>query len=115
MCRANNGPDLLIRHDRLSGALDGLCDGLCKPDMEKHRKWMVYGSDGLGGKGCTHSARSCTCPFSGSSPSHWFHGIVHHLEGCAASHRSICSRVATLKPVDTRNGASESEVDQAAL
>ena len=44
---------------RLSGTLDRLR----KLDMVRHCKWIAYGTDGLGGKGCTRMRRSCTCPF----------------------------------------------------
>jgi hypothetical protein len=30
----------------------GFCTSLCKLDMEQHCNWIVYGTDGLGGKGC---------------------------------------------------------------
>jgi hypothetical protein len=42
-------------------------------------------------------------------PSHWFHGIVRNLEGCAVPHRLFERSLARFNPVDT------SEVAQAAL
>ena len=42
-------PTYLFVTYRLSGTLGRLC----KLDLEQHCKWIVYGSDGLGGKGCT--------------------------------------------------------------
>jgi hypothetical protein len=49
-----NGPDLLIRHvSSISAYLVLLIAYARALHMEQHCKWIVYGSDGLGGKGCT--------------------------------------------------------------
>ncbi len=55
-------------------------------------KWIVYGSDGLGGKGCTRMRPEVAPVRSWARfPSHcqWLHGpgIVRNLEGCAVPHR----------------------------
>jgi hypothetical protein len=47
-------------------------------------------SDGLGGKGCTRMRPEVAPARSWARyPSHWLHGIVRNLEGCAVPHRSI--------------------------
>ena len=75
---------------RLSAS--GALDRLCKLGMEQHCKWKVYGTDSLGGKGCTRMRPNLKLHlpiFWVRFPSHWCHGIAPHLEGCAVSHRSI--------------------------
>ena len=76
---------------RLSGTLDRLR----KLDVVQHCKWIAYGTDGLGGKGCTRMCPKLHLPVLGTLllqahfPGHWCHGIVRHLEGYAVPHRSI--------------------------
>ena len=66
LCRAattslsSNGPDLLIRHYRLSASHGGTLDRLCKLDVEQHYNWIVY--EGLGGRGCTRMRRKLHLP-----------------------------------------------------
>ena len=74
--------------------LYGTLDRLRKLDMVQHCKWIAYGTDGSGGKGCTRMRPKLHLPvFLGTLslrfPSHWWHGIVSRLEGCVVSHRSI--------------------------
>ncbi len=62
----------------------------CKLDMVQHYKWIAYGCDGLGGKGAKRQRLHAHAPgvalaparFGARFPSHWFLGIVRHLEGC---------------------------------
>ena len=84
-------------------------------DMVRHCKWIAYGSDGLGGKGCTRMRPKLHLPVFWHcfpSPSHWCLGIVRHVGGlCCIRVTSIYSRVARFKPVDS----DTLEVAQAAL
>jgi hypothetical protein len=66
--------------------LCGTLDRSCKLDMEQHCKWIVHGSDGLGGKGCTRAPKLHRSARSWARfPNHWLHGIVRNLEGCASA------------------------------
>jgi hypothetical protein len=40
-------------------------DRLRKLDMEQHRKWMAYGTDGSGSKGCTRMRPKLHLPVIG--------------------------------------------------
>ncbi len=54
LCCASNGPDLLTRHVLVSiQVISYSCSLLCKLDMEQHCEWIVHGTVGLRGKGCT--------------------------------------------------------------
>ena len=66
---------------RLSGSLDRLRK--LRVDMLQHCKWIAYGADGLGGKGCTrmHAPEVVPARFWARFPSHWCHGhgIARHI------------------------------------
>jgi hypothetical protein len=66
VCRARNlnGADLLIRHVS-SPSLVLLRSRLRKLDMVQHCKWIAYGTDGLGGKGCTRMRPKLHLPVLG--------------------------------------------------
>ena len=52
---------------------------------------ILIGTDGSGGKGRTRMRPKNSAPALSWArfPSHWCHGIVRHLKGCAVLHRSI--------------------------
>jgi hypothetical protein len=47
------GEPLDVSSETPSLSASGALDRLCKLGMEQHCKWIVYGTDSLGGKGCT--------------------------------------------------------------
>ena len=93
---------------RLSGALDRLC----KLDMEERCKWIVHGTDGLSGKGCTRMRPNLKLhlPVLGhafESLVSWHSSSLQLQVGKLCCVTSIYSSVVRFKPVDT------SEVAQA--
>jgi hypothetical protein len=50
---------------RPSLSASGALDRLCKLGMEQHCKWKVYGTDSLGGKGCTRMRPKLHLPVLG--------------------------------------------------
>ncbi len=74
----------------------GSLDRVRKLDMVQHCKWIAYGTDGLGGKGCTRMRPKLHLPVQVFG--HAFRVrvtgvmasilVVRHLEGCVVSHPS---------------------------
>ncbi len=73
---------------RLSGTLDRYASSIWYSIANGS---IACGTDGLGGKGCTRMRPKLHLPVFVwvRFPSHWFHGMVRNLEGCAVPHRSI--------------------------
>ncbi len=80
----------------------------CKLDMEQHCKWTFYGSDGLGGKGCTRKRPEVAPARS------WARFSESLVSGHSSSFGRLCcatpiySSVARFKPVDVYLGDSPS-------
>ena len=64
-CHDSNGPVLLIRHVTGPYRLSDTLDRLRKLDMVQHCKWIAYGTDGSGGKGCTRMRPKLHLPVIG--------------------------------------------------
>ncbi len=83
-------PLLLISHDS-AGPLDAQRTG--KLDMEQHLKWIVYGSDGLGGRGRTRMRPEVAPCHNPPALGHalritgFMAYFVINLEGCVVPHR----------------------------
>ncbi len=65
-CRVSNGPVLLPEgYWCVTYRLSGTLDRLRKLDMVQHCKWIAYGTDGSGGKGCTRMRPKLHLPVLG--------------------------------------------------
>ena len=85
-CRASDGPDLRIRRGSSichSGSLTQARSGTALQMDSEWNRWLRRQ------RLHAHAPEVAPARYWARFPSHWCHGIVRHLEGCAVPHRSI--------------------------